>query len=729
MGNRANNLYYTLKPIIPRRLQIYLRRKIVSRKRLLYRETWPIDEKAGKRPEGWSGWPGGKRFALVLSHDVETAKGHDNCRNLMELEEKLGLHSSFNFVPERYKVSAELRRHLTDKGFEVGVHGLCHDGKLYRSKKKFQSRALKINHYLKEWQSVGFHSPSMQNNLEWAHYLNIEYDSSTFDTDPFEPCSDAVGTIFPFMIEDTSAGSSYVEIPYTLPQDSTLFIIMREKNIKIWKEKLDWVAKRGGMVLISTHPDYMNFNGASLDTEEYPSKLYKELLDYIKERYEGQYWHALPKEMAQYWKSSSASIKPARADFIKKTQKKVLMLLENHIPGDVRPTNEAAALLKAGYKVAIIALRNKGERSRAIVDGVQVYRIPTVTLFGKVCRPDASHLQKLFYRFKSAFGYFYEHLYFTTACLLVSFYIFIKDDFDIIHAHNPPDTLFIVGWFYKLLGKKFIFDHHDLSPELFLTKFPGKKGLVYKTLVLCEKLSCRLADAVICTNESYKKIQMDRHHIDSNRIFIVRNDPVIDDCLLTNIDNTAQKNGKKVLLFLGSINPQDGVDVLLQTIHYLINTMNVRDFVCYIVGDGDSLSSMMRFAEELNITEYVDFKGYVYDREKVKKFLYDSDVCVESAPLNELNRHSTFIKIMEYMAAAKPIVAFDLKETRYSANGTAILIPPGDIKSFASAIKKLMDEPQLRTKLGKSGQERIRGELRWEKASLNLVEAYKSVYS
>ena len=302
-----NNFYYLIKPLIPRRIQIAVRRRMVQRKRLLCRDVWPIDKKAGGPPKGFSGWPGQKRFALVLAHDVETTKGQEKCYDLIKLEEELGFRSSFNFVPERYGVSRELRRHLSDKGFEVGVHGLCHDGKLYKSRKIFQRRAVKINHYIKEWKAVGFCSPSMHYNLEWIHDLNIEYDSSTFDTDPFEPQSVGLGTIFPFRVTKHSPKKEYIELPYTLPQDHTLFILMREKNIDIWKKKLDWVVENGGMALLSTHPDYMNFNGKKLDIGEYPVQYYKDILEYVKSKYEGQYWHVLPKEIGRYWKNNCDS--------------------------------------------------------------------------------------------------------------------------------------------------------------------------------------------------------------------------------------------------------------------------------------------------------------------------------------------------------------------------------------------------------------------------------------
>ncbi len=307
--NPLNNLYYYCKPFIPRRLQIGLRRLYVRKKRSACSDVWPIDERAGNPPEGWSGWPEGKRFALVLTHDVETAKGQAKCRKLAEIEMELGFRSCFNFVPERYKVSEELRQYLTDNRFEVGVHGLVHDGKLYRSRKIFKNRALKINKYIKEWGAKGFCSPSMHNNLKWLHDLDIEYDSSTFDTDPFEPQSEGVGTIFPFWISNGVADKGYVELPYSLPQDFTLFVIMNEKTIDIWKKKLDWVVEKGGMVLMTTHPDYIIFNKEKDSLDGYPVRLYKEFLDYIQFKYEGEYWDALPMEVTNFCKKKLLNIR------------------------------------------------------------------------------------------------------------------------------------------------------------------------------------------------------------------------------------------------------------------------------------------------------------------------------------------------------------------------------------------------------------------------------------
>lgn len=298
-------LYYMVKPLIPRSLQIGIRRYIVQHQSSKFSSVWPIDHSASRPPIGWQGWPEGKKFALVLTHDVDTAKGQKRCSQLMKMEMKLGVRSSFNFVPERYQVNSEIRSQLSKSGFEVGVHGLNHDGKLFQSKYEFEKRCTKINDYIQKWKVVGFRSPAMHHNLSWIHNLDIEYDASTFDTDPFEPQSDGVGTIFPFNVTNELLKREYVELPYTIPQDFTVFILMKDEGINIWKKKLDWVASKGGMVLLNSHPDYMCFNKSKPGMEEYPVEYYFNFIKYIKKKYSGQYWHVLPREMARFWKTNS----------------------------------------------------------------------------------------------------------------------------------------------------------------------------------------------------------------------------------------------------------------------------------------------------------------------------------------------------------------------------------------------------------------------------------------
>jgi hypothetical protein len=299
-------IYYQLKPYMPVGFRMALRQMYARRLRVKHEHDWPIDDIAGQKPAGWRGWPGGKEFAVVLTHDVESAKGVDRCRQLAEMESFFGFRSSFNFVPEKYQTPAELRDFLRGAGFEIGVHGLKHDGKLYQSRELFQKKAKRINHYLNEWNAVGFRSPLMHHNLEWIHDLDIKYDASTFDTDPFEPQPTGVGTIFPFWKAGHN-GSGYVELPYTLPQDSSLFLVLQEKDISIWKKKLSWIAARGGMVLLIVHPDYMNFSSSGTAPNTYPASFYSEFLRHVSETYAGKYWHALPKQIANYIAPSNVS--------------------------------------------------------------------------------------------------------------------------------------------------------------------------------------------------------------------------------------------------------------------------------------------------------------------------------------------------------------------------------------------------------------------------------------
>lgn len=293
--------------MIPRSLQLLLRRRSAAWKRRRCAAAWPIDERAAAAPEGWFGWPGGKRFALVLTHDVDTARGQDRCLKLAEIEKNLGFRSSFNFVPRRYEVSALIREGLSEEGFEIGVHGLYHDGKYFTSRSLFRERARQINVYLRRWGAVGFRAPSMLHNLEWIGDLDIEYDASTFDTDPFEPQADGIGTIFPFLVPRRDGRPPYVELPYTLPQDFTLFILMCEDGIDIWKHKLAWVADHGGMALVNVHPDYMAFGGRP-GIEEYPSAYYREFLEHVRSAYGDRFWHGLPREVAR-WSARQALTK------------------------------------------------------------------------------------------------------------------------------------------------------------------------------------------------------------------------------------------------------------------------------------------------------------------------------------------------------------------------------------------------------------------------------------
>jgi hypothetical protein len=240
----------------------------------------------------------------VLTHDVEGQRGLDRVKRLAEVEMELGFRSSFNLIPEgEYLPPRTLREWLTGQGFEVGVHDLHHDGSLFRSRENFHRRVHRINHYLKTWGAVGFRAGFMFHNLDWIRNLDIEYDASTFDTDPFEPQPDNAGTIFPFWVQAKDGRPGYVELPYTLVQDSTLFLLLREGTADIWKRKVDWIAQQGGMALLNVHPDYLTFDGEPSSSRQFLLARYVDLLTYVKRRYADAYWNAIPRDLACWFRS------------------------------------------------------------------------------------------------------------------------------------------------------------------------------------------------------------------------------------------------------------------------------------------------------------------------------------------------------------------------------------------------------------------------------------------
>jgi len=411
---------------------------------------------------------------------------------------------------------------------------------------------------------------------------------------------------------------------------------------------------------------------------------------------------------------------------MKEAAGRILMLVENYFPQDTRVKNEADLLTNAGYQVSVIALRRKGQPRREIVNSIDVYRVPRLELFKKTAPVNVSRRALFGLKLRASLGYLVEYCYFTVACLLVTTYVFVSRGFDVIHAHNPPDTLFVVAIPFKLLGKKFVFDHHDLCPELYRSRYKAQEGFYTELLRLFEWCSLKLADVVIATNESYKKVETKRAHKDPRNIFVVRNGP--NQMRMTPVAPSLRLRGmnKCILCYVGSLNPQDGVDYLLRSLRHLYCDLKRSDFHCVIMGTGDSLEDLRDLAGNLELNSCVDLTGFVSD-EDLQANLAAADICVDPDPSSPLNDVSTWIKIMEYMASAKPIVTFDLKETRFSARDAAIYVEPNKETEFAEAIAQLMEQPELQKKMGAYGRRRVEDELQWAKVGKNLLTAYETL--
>jgi glycosyltransferase involved in cell wall biosynthesis len=408
------------------------------------------------------------------------------------------------------------------------------------------------------------------------------------------------------------------------------------------------------------------------------------------------------------------------------SQNKILMLVENYFPQDTRVKNEATLLTDAGYKVGVIALRKPGQPGRETLNGVKVYRLPTLELFKKTPAANIGRINRGFVKLKSFLGYFTEYCYFTAGCLIVSTYVFVRRGFDVLHAHNPPDTLFLAALPFKLLGKKFVFDQHDLSPELYRSRYSAAEGFYTWFLRIFEWCSLKLADIAIATNESYKQIQIERANKDPHTIFVVRNGP--NQMRMTPTAPSARLKGmnKSILCYIGSLNPQDGVDYLLRSLCHLLHFLKRSDFHCVIMGTGDSLQDLRDLAGRLELNGCVELTGFVSD-EDLQANLAAADICVDPDPSSPLNDVSTWIKIMEYMASAKPIVTFDLKETRFSARDAAIYVKPNNETQFAEGIAHLMDQPELQKEMGIYGRRRVEDELQWARVGTNLLTAYETL--
>jgi hypothetical protein len=304
----ARRWYYRLKPFLPRTLTRFLRRVHSPSARGSFPLGWPIEDRyahfqwevmqqllvvTGQASMGYRPfWPDGGRFAFVLTHDVETREGQAHVRAVADLDKSFGFRSSFNFVPERYPLDYGLIKDLRRQGFEIGVHGLRHDGKLFNSHAEFMRRAKRINAHLKELDAVGFRSPLTMRNPEWMQALEIEYDLSFFDTDPYEPMPGGTMSIWPFIL------GRFVELPYTLMQDCTLRTILGVTTPMLWLEKVDFIERYQGMVLVNTHPDYL------LDPVTW--KVYADFLHAIRHR--GGYWNTLPREVARWWRARAAEV-------------------------------------------------------------------------------------------------------------------------------------------------------------------------------------------------------------------------------------------------------------------------------------------------------------------------------------------------------------------------------------------------------------------------------------
>jgi glycosyltransferase involved in cell wall biosynthesis len=638
-------------------------------------------------PQHWPGWPEGKKFALVLTHDVEGLAGLDRCQELMRLEMRMGFRSSFNFIPEGdYRVPAKLREELAQNGFEVGVHDFRHDGHLFSSRREFLRLSAHINHYINEWGAAGFRSGFMFHNLEWLHNLDISYDASTFDVDPFEPQPEGRHTIFPFWNpaprekgrNNTNEKEGYVELPYTLPQDSTLFLLLRDKTIEIWRRKLDWIAQHGGMALVNVHPDYLDFGEPIRSKRTYPVAHYADLLAYLRDHYAGQFWQPLPKQVATFIRN--LEYRPA----VLRT-KRVCMITHSFYESDNRVIRYAEALAARGDHVDVLSLRRSPSLPKEeVTQAVHIRRIQD--RFAKTERSKLSYLLPLL-RFLAA----------STAWLTRQHR---QQKYDVIHVHNVPDFLVFAAWYPRLTGTRIILDIHDIVPEFFASKFEvSADGMICRMLRWMERSSAAFADHVIIANHLWLEKYVARTHIKKPCTAFINN---VDTRIFAPRTHQGQ-NGKSIILFPGGLQWHQGVDIALRAFSKVRQQLPHAEF--HIYGDGSEKESLVALADELDLNGSVRFFDTLNVRQ-IAAVMAEATIGVVPKRADSFGNEAYSTKIMEFMAVGVPVVISSTKVDRFYFNDSIVrFFQSGDPDSLAQNMMELLSNPIMqREMVGRAAQ-------------------------
>ncbi len=743
--------YYKIKPLIPGPLRLALRRWRAEPIFRNCRAVWPIYEPSGREPEGWPGWPDGKQFSFVLTHDVEGPRGLERCRQLAEIEMEYGFRSSFNFIPNgTYEVPADLLVWLRANGFEIGVHDYRHDGKLFRSRKIFSENAAGINRQLKEWGAVGFRAGFMLHKLDWLHDLDIDYDASTFDVDPFEPEPDGVQTVFPFWVpkpdpnadafashegvgtnagdrssgttvspelKDNGKGSAvsrdrfksgdtspqsnpapareangYMELPYTLVQDYNLFVVLKQKNIDFWTQKLRWLAHKGAMAMLDTHPDYMAMPGKPCSRFEYPVQHYRDFLEHVRTEYAGKYWAALPREVAAHCRS----FRPKQA----RPPRQIAMLAYSYYMSDNRVRRYAETLVRRGDEVKVFCLGPEEEvRSGQwqMLNGVKFLRLQSRANRESGKWLPAWRLTSFFFKALAQLG----PRQFPHGC-------------DLLHVHNIPDFLIFAGLRLKLHGTTLILDIHDIVPELYESKFKPKGWSMFAAgLRLIEKWSCRFADHVIIANHIWKKTLTNRA-LPVNRLTALVNNV---DLGLFSKKLRTRSDDRIVLLYPGTLNHHQGLDIAVNALAKLVDEFPKIEL--HIYGGGPVVPRLHELAKQLELGSRMKIFGSV-PLDKISTLIANADIGIVPKRADGFGDQAYSTKIMEFMSQGLPVV---LSRTRidslYFNDSVAAFFESGNPEDLARAVREVLIDPEYRRRLSEGG---------YAYAKANSWETMKDVY-
>lgn len=389
----------------------------------------------------------------------------------------------------------------------------------------------------------------------------------------------------------------------------------------------------------------------------------------------------------------------------------ILILVENlSVPFDRRVWQESRALVAAGFDVTVICPAGfcRDTKLEETIEGVRIVRYPLRTAEAGPA------------------GYLREYSVALWHTMRLAIKIHCKSRVDVVHACNPPDFFFLVALILRPWGTKFVFDHHDLTPELLVSRFPGRRRVLHGLTKRLERMTFAVADGVISTNESYRQIAINRGKVKPDRVVVVRSAPDLERFTQREPDEALRKGKKYLLAYLGVMGPQDGIDYALRALAHWRVKFGRDDVHCIFMGSGDVYDDMVALSEKLHLKDTVEFPGRVSE-DYVQRCLSTADLCLSPDPLNPLNNLSTMNKVVEYMAMGRAIVSFDLREARISAGDAAIYVPPNDEVAFAESIDTLLRDPELRQRMGEFGRARVQKELSWDVSRRNLVNFYRQL--
>jgi glycosyltransferase involved in cell wall biosynthesis len=391
---------------------------------------------------------------------------------------------------------------------------------------------------------------------------------------------------------------------------------------------------------------------------------------------------------------------------------RLLIIVQNlPVPFDRRVWLECRALTSAGYRVAVVCPKGKGDPSYQVVDGVQLYKY----------RPYAPGGSKV--------SFIGEFVYSFLATAALTLRARLSGRFAVIQACNPPDIFWPIAMFFRgVEGTKFVFDHHDLSPELYESRFPEGSRLPYRGLRALERRTHRAADHVISTNDSYREIAVTRSGKAPDAVTVVRTGPDPDKLKRGPADPDQRRGRKHLAAYIGVMGPQDGVDIAVRAADVVVHELGRDDIAFTLIGSGDCFDELVALRDELGLAGHVEFTGRAPD-ELVTRILSTADVGLSPDPKNPLNDLSTMNKSMEYMAFELPVVAFDLRETRVSVADAGVYVTPNVVREYAQAIVELMDDEARRAELGKLGRERVEQELAWSHQQRAYLDVYQRLTS